>query len=382
MPFSFGDEPANPGDSTAVNCMVTKGDLPLTFKWILNAHEVVSGQGGVTIVKMTPRLSALSIESISDRHRGTLRCIAENGAGVAVAESELFVNVPPQIIPFTFGTEPSNLGEIAGIQCLVPKGDLPLEIHWTLNSAPIVTGEEEISVTRMSPRSSSLSIDNLSWRHRGTYKCIATNLAGSAEVTSELKINVPPQIIPFTFGDEASNPGDSHAVHCTVTKGDVPIDIRWSLNGQPLVNSENGVTIFRMSPRLSSLSIDNVKDIHRGVFKCTASNAAGTTDYATELIVNVPPQILPFAFGDEPSNLGESIGVQCMVTKGDLPVEIRWMHNSEAIMSGRDSFTVSRLNPRTSYLNIESLSGIHRGVYSCEARNVAGLVENSAQLRV
>lgn len=92
MPFSFGDEPANPGDSTAVNCMVTKGDLPLTFKWILNAHEVVSGQGGVTIVKMTPRLSALSIESISDRHRGTLRCIAENGAGVAVAESELFVN--------------------------------------------------------------------------------------------------------------------------------------------------------------------------------------------------------------------------------------------------------------------------------------------------
>lgn len=101
-----------------------------------------------------------------------------------------------------------------------------------------------------------------------------------------LLLKVPPQIIPFTFGDEASNPGDSHAVHCTVTKGDVPIDIRWSLNGQPLVNSENGVTIFRMSPRLSSLSIDNVKDIHRGVFKCTASNAAGTTDYATELIVN------------------------------------------------------------------------------------------------
>lgn len=99
-------------------------------------------------------------------------------------------------------------------------------------------------------------------------------------------LKVPPQIVPFTFGDDASNPGDSQAVQCMVTKGDTPIEIRWLLNGQPLVNNENKITILKVSPRLSSLSIESLKDNHRGVFKCIASNKAGQSDYAAELHVN------------------------------------------------------------------------------------------------
>lgn len=95
-----------------------------------------------------------------------------------------------------------------------------------------------------------------------------------------------PNIVPFSFGDEPAYPGESNAVQCMVTKGDLPLTMEWSMNGRPLRNVENGITIIQMSPRLSSLSINSIDAHHRGFFECTASNAAGSTHYSTELLIN------------------------------------------------------------------------------------------------
>lgn len=96
----------------------------------------------------------------------------------------------------------------------------------------------------------------------------------------------------------------------------------------------------------------------------------------------VPPQILPFSFGDEPVNYGESIGVQCMINKGDLPIDIRWTLNAAPIVNAEHSVTVTKLNSRTSTLNVEYLDGAHRGLYKCVASNRAGEVEYATHLDV
>ena len=75
-------------------------------------------------------------------------------------------------------------------------------------------------------------------------------------------------------------------------------------------------------------------------------------------------------------------GVQCMASKGDLPLDIFWSLNSVPIVTGQNSFTVTRLNVRTSALNIESLDGYHRGLYKCIIRNAAGFSESHSQLHV
>lgn len=98
-------------------------------------------------------------------------------------------SVPPQISPFSFGEEVANTGEVAGVHCMVSKGDLPVDIRWTLNSQPIVNGEDGISLLRVNSRTMSLNIDSLEARHRGVYKCIASNRAGIAEYSSELHVN-------------------------------------------------------------------------------------------------------------------------------------------------------------------------------------------------
>lgn len=91
---------------------------------------------------------------------------------------------------------------------------------------------------------------------------------------------------------------------------------------------------------------------------------------------------MPFAFGDEPSNTGDSIGVQCMANKGDLPIDMRWAINKSPVVSGENSFTIIKLNPRTSTLNINYLDAIHRGTFRCIASNAAGTTEFSADLNV
>lgn len=70
-----------------------------------------------------------------------------------------------------------------------------------------------------------------------------------------------------------------------VMKGDLPIEISWSLNGQPIGQAE-GITVLKVSPRLSSLSIESISYRHRGEFKCMARNKGGHAEFATELKVN------------------------------------------------------------------------------------------------
>lgn len=91
---------------------------------------------------------------------------------------------------------------------------------------------------------------------------------------------------------------------------------------------------------------------------------------------------MPFDFGDAPVNTEESIGVQCMATKGDLPMDIRWVFDSMPVISGQNGITIMKMNKRTSSLNINSVEGMHRGIFKCLVSNEAGWAEHSAELHV
>jgi hypothetical protein len=96
---------------------------------------------------------------------------------------------------------------------------------------------------------------------------------------------VPPQIVPFDFGEAATNSGDVATVNCVVTKGDFPMNIRWSVNGQP-VEHVDGITVGHLSKKISALSIDSVEAKHAGEYVCTAQNKAGTITHSATLYVN------------------------------------------------------------------------------------------------
>ncbi|TMW44032.1 hypothetical protein DOY81_010888, partial [Sarcophaga bullata] len=94
-----------------------------------------------------------NVERTSDQ--ATYTCVAKNAEGYSARGSlEVQVMVPPQIMPFNFGDEPMNVGDWFGSQCMVGKGDLPVDIYWTLNSHPITNGNEGFALIRTNPRTS------------------------------------------------------------------------------------------------------------------------------------------------------------------------------------------------------------------------------------
>lgn len=98
------------------------------------------------------------------------------------------------------------------------------------------------------------------------------------------------------------------------------------------------------------------------------------------LLLAVPPKIVPFHFGEEPSNFGESTSVQCSVIAGDFPIDIMWLLNGEPIID--DTISIGRPSKRMMYLNIDSVNGHHAGNYTCRASNVAGSAEQIDRLIV
>ena len=101
-----------------------------------------------------------------------------------------------------------------------------------------------------------------------------------------------PQINPFSFGDDEMNLDDAVSTICSVTKGDLPINIWWTLiddfnNGyEKNVSTNDGLMITRTSAKLSVLNIDAVKARHRGNYTCYAKNKAGISQHSAFLFIN------------------------------------------------------------------------------------------------
>ena len=94
-----------------------------------------------------------------------------------------------------------------------------------------------------------------------------------------------------------------------------------------------------------------------------------------------PPEILPFDFGKEVLDEGDFAHVSCIVTKGDMPLSIRWSMHGDAADSV-ESISTSQAGPRASFLSIPSVSHHHRGIYTCQVTNEAGKASASAVLKV
>lgn len=102
---------------------------------------------------------------------------------------------------------------------------------------------------------------------------------------------VLPQILPFTFGEEEINLDETVTATCTITKGDLPMKVWWtiydSIHQTPQnLTSNDGVVITRTSQKVSMLTIEAVKGKHGGNYTCFAQNKAGTSQHSAFLHIN------------------------------------------------------------------------------------------------
>lgn len=96
-------------------------------------------------------------------------------------------------------------------------------------------------------------------------------------------------------------------------------------------------------------------------------------------LYTVLPVIAPFDF-DGPMLAGESVQLNCYVTKADRPLIIQWHFNGSDV--NNFGISTSMFNDRTNILAIDAVGPEHSGVYTCIATNKAGSSKYSAILLV
>lgn len=97
-------------------------------------------------------------------------------------------SVPPTIQQFSFTKLPMNAGEFANLQCIVPTGDLPLNIRWSYPGEEM-GGSSGVLAKKVADRVSMLMISVITARHAGEYVCTAENAAGTVSHSTTLTVN-------------------------------------------------------------------------------------------------------------------------------------------------------------------------------------------------
>jgi hypothetical protein len=101
----------------------------------------------------------------------------------------------------------------------------------------------------------------------------------------DLNVPVSPKIMPFTFGDDPFHAGQSATLQCTVSEGDLPLNIVWTFNSEP-ISSHMEISTAKIGRRVSVLTIESVAGRHAGNYTCRGENSAGTASYTAQLVVD------------------------------------------------------------------------------------------------
>ncbi|XP_046738267.1 Down syndrome cell adhesion molecule-like protein Dscam2 isoform X3 [Diprion similis] len=325
-----------------------------------------------------------NVERMSDQ--ATYTCVARNAQGYSARGTlEVQVMVAPQILPFTFGEEPANWGELVSVTCSVIKGDLPIAISWAFNGEPIENDQTDVTIGSTNKKNSVLSIEAVVARHAGEYTCSASNKAGATSHSAALFVNVPPRWI-LEPTDKAFAQGSDARVECKAdgfprpqvtwkrAAGETPGDYKDLKLSNPDISIEDG-----------TLSINNIQKTNEGYYLCEAVNGIGAGLSAVILIsVQAPPQF-EIKLRNQTARRGEPAVLQCEA-QGEKPIGILWNMNNKRLDPKSDArYTIREeilANGVLSDLSIKRTERTDSALFTCVATNAFGSDDTSINMIV
>ena len=247
--------------SNVVFSVETSGSIPFVYRWFKGATPLaeggkISGTAG----------SSLTISGLSQVDAGEYSVIVSNFAGSVSCPASLTVIDPPVFVSqaasrsIGLGTNVVFQVEVAGTE--------PLEFQW-FKGAELVNDDERIAGSR----SDTLSFAGVVDADAASYTVRVSNFAGKATCAPAVLTVLDPPVITLQPTNQTNVTGGT-VTFAVEAAGTAPLQYQWQMDGADLFGQTN-----------SSLTLSNLSDADLGSYMATVSNAAGTTNSASVMLV-------------------------------------------------------------------------------------------------
>ncbi|XP_043238684.1 hemicentin-1-like isoform X2 [Amphibalanus amphitrite] len=338
-----------PGQALHLRCAAS-GRPPPVLRWF-HGQTLLED---VTDGRVTVRDGELRVEPFQLSDAGEYMCVAINSIGKA---AKMF-NVAAEMAP-RFTITPKDLlvptmGNFT-VECAAEGAPLPL-LSWLRDGRPVAARAPQ-------PGRTSWSVHLAGPEDGGIYTCEARNEVAVRRVGGNVTLFQrlgPPRLAPMP--DEVRlREGVRGQLSCRSDSDSKPV-IRWQKNGQELTGEaaaavhDGGQLLVFSSPAASDA----------GLYRCLATNAAGTSSRRVKLVVERPAHIMerPPATAAVPA--GSPLTLPCTASGWPRPV-ILWQRQGRVLSSTEElqqladgSLRVAAVEPRLA------------GTYTCIAKNVIG----------
>ncbi|NXN24555.1 HMCN2 protein, partial [Nycticryphes semicollaris] len=292
---------------------------------------------------------------------GLYTCTATNAAGNASLSYSLRVQVPPNIKPSVEDVVILENSTVS-LQCLASGMPVP-DIAWYKGHEQILAGPGRT----LSRDGKHLEIQRAQLSDAGSYRCVASNVAGVTELWYSLQVTVPPSFFSAEPAAVSVLEGQSIRLDCECHGIPFPT-LSWQKDGkdgQP-VASGDGILLMEQGRQLR---IPKAEVAHAGRYTCLVSKVAGQERREFDVAVHVPPEFIQ-GLGlttNVSVSLHGALTLTCEATGVPLPT-VTWSRDGSPITPSEHTHVLSG----GWMLRLSRARAQDGGHYSCLASNAAG----------
>nr|XP_022324732.1 hemicentin-1-like isoform X33 [Crassostrea virginica] len=382
------------GSSVTMNCFVSGNPAVSFVYWSVTRNGFTQTAQDARYSNGNVNNPSLTISNARQSDSGVFVCVAQNSAGTTNSSAiSLTVsgNIPSVTVPQSIYSVQNS--DPVTLTCVVSANPSATSVTWyrVTNSGlePIVVGSSS-KYSGGSVATPSLTLSSAVDSDQGTYRCTATNTAGtgsSANVVLNVEGSLPSVSIPLS--SYSVNFGDSVTIPCSVSANPSATGVFWervSQSGVPstisLVPSKySGGTL--LSP---DLVISNTDTTDQGFYRCLATNSVGTStsDSAFLAVIGSTPTVTMGQSSYSVFTNGD-VTLSCSVS-ANPSATISWTFTSNTggvtqITTSSSKYSLSSSTTASS-LTVRSANSNDQGSYVCSATNSVGTGQATATLVV
>ncbi|XP_075981849.1 hemicentin-1-like isoform X2 [Anticarsia gemmatalis] len=291
-----------------------KGNPEPTITWKKDDSDITPGtvydvQGGVLIIK-----------NIDEKSGGLYVCLARNKLGNDTEKYNVIVSVPPYIEKAESTVE-KMVGQHLELKCLAHGTPEP-DIQWFHNGRKIRSN------------SARLTFLLVQLTDQGSYKCVARNAVGSADMDYNVYVNAPPSM---------NNKYTSKTFY--PVNGDLVLKIKCQATGSPpptFVWKKDNLTIVPGTDQYDvedgTLIVKNINEQSKGTYICLAQNKIGKDSDSYDVVVREFPPAPYTVKSEQIVEIGTSANIMCNISH-DTTDSVRWYKKNKLIAKGELTLT-------------------------------------------